>query len=379
MKQESDAPIMIIHFNPLERYPPVTNLLNFLGDNSKAPIVVVSTYNEEDSVLNDYKNAAENIIIKRTTHIHPNSASRLFNYFLFYSKCLFLLIKHQPKSVLYFESISSWAPLLYKKIRRHKVKLLAHYHEYVSKQEYRRDMRLVKSMHQMEIKMYPWAYNWISQTNEVRLEKFINDNRLEKIDQSVFHTMPNYPSKYWTKGKTVFNSANKIRLVYVGSLGYDTMYLQELTDWVRENKDFMSLDFYVYNIDEKANSFMQTINENCIRFHGGRNYNELPEILKRYDVGLIIYKPVSENWIHNAPNKVFEYLACGLDVWFSKTMTYTKTLERENVFPKIIAVDFEDLDAFDYQKVIKRDGLLHKEPDFFYEDVYGDICRCMEA
>ncbi len=377
MTKTPGSPIVIIHFNPLERYPPVTNLLNFLSVKSKRQIIVVSTCNARHSGLKNYEKRTENIIIKRSRHVNSSSVLRLFNYFLFYSKCLYLLIKHRPKSILYFETISSLAPLFYKKIKGPKVKLLAHYHEYTSVHEYKHNMRLVTLMHQMETRMYPWAYSWISQTNEVRLEKFINDNGLEKIDQPVFHTMPNYPSKYWAKRKAVFNSTDKIRLVYVGSLGYDTMYLQELADWVRKNKDYMSLDFYAYNIDERAKQFLQEQNDNCIRFHGGCDYNELPEILKDYDVGLSIYKPVSDNWIYNAPNKIFEYLACGLDVWFSRTMTYTKRLERGDVFPKIIAVDFEDLDEFDFRKAIKRDGLLHKESGFFYECVYPEIYRCM--
>ena len=377
MNKTSGSPIVIIHFNPIERYPPATNLLNFLSINSKRQIIVVSTFNARQSGLKVYEGITENISIKRSRHINSASVFRLFNYLLFYGKCLYLLVKYQPSSVLYFDTISSWAALFYKKTKRRRVKLMAHYHEYVTAAEYRHNMRLVTLMHKMETRMYPWAYSWISQTNDVRLEKFIKDNELEKTDRAVLHTMPNYPSMFWAKEQTAFNSTDKIRLVYVGSLGYDTMFLQELADWVKKHKEFMCLDFYAYNIDKKAMRFLEEQNHHCIQFHGGCDYDELPEILKSYDVGLSIYKPVSQNWIHNAPNKIFEYLACGLDVWFSNTMTYTKRLERANVFPKIIAVDFEDLDAFDFRKAIKRDGLLHQETGFFYECVYPEIYKCM--
>lgn len=254
-------------------------------------------------------------------------------------------------------------------------KLLVHYHEYVTPVEYSRNMRLVKSMHCQEIKMYSHSYHWISQTNEVRLQKMIGDNRLESTSQSVFHTMPNYPSKYWAKEKTSFNSSSKVRLVYIGSIGLDSMYLKELVEWVLSNKQSLSLNFYTHNIDAKAKIFLESINDDCIVLHNGCNYEELPTILKNYDVGLVIYKPVSENWIQNAPNKVFEYLACGLDVWFSKTISYTLSIAREKVYPKIIPLDFDNLKEFNIQKAIMRDGIHLKSNDFFYENVYGEIYK----
>src|SRR6185312_5312962 len=200
---------------------------------------------------------------------------------------------------------------------------------------------------------------------------------LESICQSVFHTMPNYPSKFWAKSKTSHGISKKIRLVYVGSLGYETTYLKELTEWVIKNKDYFTLDFYSHNIGEKAKSFLASVKEDGIQFHGSINYSQLPEVLCNYDIGLVIYKPVSDNWIQNAPNKIFEYFDCGLDVWFSKTMTYTLKLATEETFPKIISVDFENMSEFDFKKAIERERLCYKGSDFFYENIYQDILRAI--
>lgn len=371
--------IIILHFNPLERFPPALNLFSYLTANSDERFIVISSRRSNESVVGEYQNHSGNVIVKRTPAIVSNSVFRIFGYLFFYGCSFYLLVKYKPQSVLYFETISSWPALFYKKLRGNKVKLLVHYHEYNTLLEYENGMRLVKLMHQMEKKMYPYAFDWISQTNEIRLEKFINDNELENVNQSKFHTMPNYPSKYWAKGKTDFNSSDKIRLVYIGSIGYDTMYLKELTDWTILNKDKVSLDFYTDNIDDKAKDFLHSLKDDCITFHGGCDYNDLPAKLVNYDVGLVIYKPVSENWIHNAPNKVFEYLACGLDVWFPETMSYTLSKARMNVYPKILAVDFENMQDFNFQKAINRNGLLYKETDFFYENIYHDILSALSA
>jgi hypothetical protein len=367
------APIVIIHFQPLELYPPVCNLLNYLAKNSNDRILVVTTKNKKENKLGLYKNTSKSILIKRLPAIVPTSVLRLFQYFFFYANSLRLLLKHQPKSVFYFETLSSWSPLIYKKMKGSKVKLLAHYHEYSSPQEYTNNMFLVKAMHKQEIKMYNDAYQWISQTNEVRLQKMINDHHLESRDQAVFHTMPNYPSKYWVNRKINYGIFKKIRLVYLGSLGYETTYLKQLTNWVIKNKEHFTLDLYSHNIDEKAKDYLGSVHNASIQLHSGINYEELPDVLNKYDIGLVFYKPVSENWIQNAPNKVFEYLACGLDVWFSKTMTYTLSIATEETFPKIIPVDFEKLMEFDFEKAVNREGLVYKESNFFCENVYPDI------
>jgi hypothetical protein len=372
MKKEK-ASVVIIHFQPLELYPPVLNLLKYLDRNQEMKVLVLSTRNKKGSSFNLINSLSSNIEIKRTAAINAGSAFRVFNYSFFYIYSFYLLLKHKPKAVLYFETISSWPALLYKKRRGNKVNLFVHYHEYVSLDEYENNMLLVKKMHQLESKMYAKDYYWISHTNEPRMQKFMIDHRLEKVNRNIFHTMPNYPSKNWAKVKTEFGSNNKICLVYVGSLGYNTMYLKEIIDWVVLNHKTFSLDIYSHNVDEKSNKFLQTIHDNSIKFHGPCNYEELPAMLKNYDVGLVIYKPTSENWICNAPNKVFEYLACGLDVWFSKTMTYTTMIARQKTVPKIIPVDFEKLNKFDFEKAINRQGLSFVENSFYYENVYHDI------
>lgn len=379
MKKESPKrPIVVIHFHPLELYPPVCNLLNYLTKNPGSNIIVITTENDKGKKLAAYSNTSGKVLINRAPAISSKSRFRLFQYLFFYLNTLRLLIKHRPRSVLYFDTISSWPALIYKRMRGPSLQLLAHYHEYVSPNEYAGNMLLVKIMHRIEAKMYTHSYSWISQTNEVRLQKMIRDNSLENMGQSVFHTMPNYPSIDWIKNeRSFFGTPKKNRLVYLGALGYDTMYLKEVTDWVIQYKDHFTLDFFAYNIDEKAKEFLDSIQQDCIRFRGGVNYEELPHLLTDYDIGLVIYKPVSDNWIYNAPNKVFEYLACGLDVWFAKTMTFTLTLAREDVYPKIIPVDFEKLDKFNFEKAVNREGLMLKTSQYFYEGVYEEVYQAL--
>jgi hypothetical protein len=377
LKEQTSHKIIIIHFQPLELYPPVCNLLEYLSKNSANKIIVVTTENDKKKKLRPFISGSANIIIKRAFPISPNSITRFFWYLFFYLNCLRLLLKHQPKSVLYFETISSWPALIYKKMKGDKVRLLVHYHEYISPNEYVNNMQLVKWMNKLECKMYRLHFNWISHTNEMRLKKFINDNHLQKAERSIFWTMPNYPSKQWASEKKELNTSGKTRLVYIGSLGYDSMYLKEIIEWVIRNKSSLSLDFYSNNIDKKAKFFLQSIKNDSITFHGGCNYEDLPTILKSYDVGLVIYKPVSDNWIYNMPNKIFEYLACGLDVWFAKTLISTLSITRDQVYPKILPIDYQNLNNFNYKEKINRVGLCFDQPNFYYENVYAEIYKSL--
>lgn len=354
------------------------NLLNYLGDTTDTPVVVISTSDKKGSPLKPYTRKWENITVKRTPGIIPGSFLRLFHYAAFYLYNLFLLIKIKPVSVLYFETLSSWPALMYKKFRGDKVKLLLHCHEYTSPENYN-DMWLVEKMHRMETKRYSYAYKWISHTNEVRMEQFKRDNSLQDANPDIFHAMPNYPSKSWASYKNEFGSAKKIRLVFVGSLGYDNMYLQEIVDWVLSNNDFLSLDIFAYNIDEKAKYLLDSISNNSINYYKGRDYQELPVLLKNYDIGLVLYKPYNFNHINGVSNKVYEYLACGLDVWFPKDNTFMLSLVREEVYPKIIALDFKSLSNFDFKKAVKREGLNNKPGNYFYENVYEEIYKNMSS
>jgi len=371
MKRRAD--FVMIHFKALELYPPVINLLDYLGKNADEKILVISTDLPEDSHLKRYQANASNIWVKRTGSIKPGSLFRIFQYLRFYISSLLLLIKLKPAVVLYFESISSWPALMYKKILGDSVKLMVHYHEYTTVEEYAHSMRLVKRMHQLEKTMYKNSFNWISHTNEIRLQRFKVDYSLNQIPADIFYTMPNYPSKFWAAGKSKTGKSEKNRLVYIGALGYDNMYLKETIDWVLSNNQFLSLDLYANIIDTKAADFIKSIKDESINYHGGCNYADLPDVLKMYDVGLVMYKPFDENTVNAVSNKVFEYLACGLDVWFSEDMTYTSVYTRRDVYPKVLPINFNRLDDFDFKRSFKRNGLSYQPTDYFCENVYAII------
>jgi hypothetical protein len=64
-------------------------------------------------------------------------------------------------------------------------------------------------------------------------------------------------------------------------------------------------------------------------------------------------RPASSCWTP-ATKKLFEYLACGLDVIYPREMLGVRPYARAAEQPRVVAWDFEDLPRMDY----RRDGRL---------------------
>src|SRR5687768_16870080 len=117
--------IAIIHFQPLEKFPPAINLLNYFLKNAHGDIVVISTALEKTTVLKAYNPKERKLAVIRTPAILAGSVYRIVNYLYFFMCSLFTIIKLRPPVILYFESISSWPALMYKKIMGKRVRLFA--------------------------------------------------------------------------------------------------------------------------------------------------------------------------------------------------------------------------------------------------------------
>ena len=80
-----------------------------------------------------------------------------------------------------------------------------------------------------------------------------------------------------------------------------------------------------------------------------------------------MYKGHIPNYVYNAPNKLFEYLTSGLDVWYPSVMVGSDQFITIQGFPKVLSIDFNDLSKFDLSKALERTGSLN-ELSFFCED-----------
>ncbi|TXK46973.1 glycosyltransferase family 4 protein [Pontibacter qinzhouensis] len=366
--------IALIHYQPLEYYPPVTNFLDYLEKNlnHNIELKVFSSKNQHQRATH----VSEKIVIKRSPFPKKNESSVVSFlkqiYFNIYT--LLQLLNYKPDTILYYETYSALPAFFYLRFINKKAKLLIHFHEYFSKDWYEGGMKLVKLYHRIEVNfLFKRAYS-ISHTNEYRMKFFLADYPF--LNKDMLWVLPNYPPLVWSdqlKNKVLKfpGDEKELKLVYVGSLSLKATYIKEFCTWLASCKYKFTFDIYCFNLDPETSDYLNTLDMPQFNFYSsGIEYSGLPSVLQNYDIGVILYKGLSNNSKYCASNKLFEYLACGLDVWFSDKMLGTYPYITKKSYPKVIEVDFENLASFDVYEAFNRDGLNMKDSIFFAENVY---------
>jgi hypothetical protein len=171
--------------------------------------------------------------------------------------------------------------------------------------------------------------------------------------------MPNLPPSNWITN-TRNNHINKdetLKMVYIGALSLRDTYIESLMDWFQRLPPKKArLDLYINNTDAVTLEFLRKYESSQITLHRtGVPYDQLPLILPNYDIGLILYRCNSVNYVYNAPNKLFEYLICGLNVLYPQLMIGVAPYAREDTTPWVKPVDFNHLQDLSIEEITHRD------------------------
>ena len=340
--------IGIIHYLPLEFYPPVTNLIHLIKGHKDLEIKVWSCVNHKNRPLYP---SDDTIRISRA--VFPKSSDirvvRFFKYLLFNINCFIGLIRFNPNKICYFDSYSAWPVYWYCKLFGKNKELFIHFHEYFSPEWYKNGMTLVNYYHKLERSFLFDKASWISQTNDQRINLFVADQNGRFAKK--MRAMPNYPPENWKKKLDKRTSSDQLRTIYIGSLSLKNMYLEAYCNWVISQKGNVLLDIYAYNLDDKTIQYLRGLNSDDIVFkEKGVLYEDIPKLLSQYDVGVILYKAYSENFKFNAPNKLFEYLTCNLQVWYSTELRGIALYKSSQVIP----INFENLSTLNYKDFVNQ-------------------------
>jgi glycosyltransferase involved in cell wall biosynthesis len=370
MKNKS---LVIVHFNPVELYPPMINLLDYLGNNLQATDIFVYTNSACNDTIDQYPGKHKNISIKRYGAVGLNFSplKRYRNYFSFYYNTYISLKKIHPDWLWYFETASALPASWYMKQKKNQsTTLMVHYHEYMSPKEYKSGPLLVKWAHHAEKKLYNLVSH-LSQTNEKRMELFLKDEKIVLKDKT--YIFPNYPPKSWIDPESNHVIDFPVRVVYAGAIGFQSLFMEEFCKWVHKQNGHVCFDIYSSQDTSELEIFLSGSELKNISIKGYVEYNELPAVLKKYDVGVVLYNGHIPNYVYNAPNKLFEYLACGLDVWFPENMTGSMHLIRQNKYPRITGINFKELDKIDLKSLIDRSGLSYEPSPYYCEKIFEDV------
>lgn len=355
--------IAILHWLPAEMYPPLLNMTRYFAGTGKWELTLFTTANH----------LGRPAFEQPDVRIHRGSAPgvlgrwrRLWAYAVWQLTTLARLLILRPDVVVYIEPQSSF-PIYLLSFFRRRLPLFIHHHEYHEpKQFLRPGMTMARWFHRLEkSRLFPRAH-WISQTNEDRLRLFLGDH--PGVRPETGRVLPNYPPASWLAGpnRAWERGGLPLRMVYVGSVSLRDTFIAEMVEWVtRQPPGSVELHIYAYNLDAETREFLIRNSSVAVRFHAeGIEYDDLPHVLRDYHVGLILYRARTLNYRFNASNKLFEYLACGLDVIFPSTMEGVKPYARSDGAPRVMEVDFETGEGLQMPIPAKRgkSGIVYNVP-----------------
>jgi hypothetical protein len=373
MKRFKNFKLVVVHYQAPEHYPPLINLCNFFATKFTEDNFRVVTNGLEDSQIKIKRNQK---YFDRMVNFTKSAGRvvRLLRTLKFNIKAFLRLMVYKPENVMYYETCSAFPVFLYIFFFNRKSRLFIHYHEYTSIQQYREGMVLDKIWLYLEKNfLFKKAY-WISHTNQFRVDLFLKDYPF--IEKSKMRLMPNYPELSWinkTDNKPSIIEKKPIKMVQVGALSFQNMFAKELFDWIKSRGGAFTLDIYSFSISSEISEYLKRTENPYVFPKGPINYEELPTILPQYDIGVVLYKPYSENIIYCAANKLFEYLAFNLDVWVADNMLGAYPHRKEESYPKVCLVSFSNMQNFNWEAAINREGLPFSQPNYNMEDVYQHL------
>ncbi|HEY4290075.1 MAG TPA: hypothetical protein VGN00_23405 [Puia sp.] len=368
--------LAIIHFSPIELFPPTMNWLFFLdgaaGEDTRIRVFTMRPGDVSRKLMPE----SGKIRIIRPVRAGAKGWKAWSNYVMYYIQTIIGLLLWRPDTVLYYETLSSLPALLYKRYLNRKAGLYIHYHEYTSPAEYEQGMRMSRTLHKLERNSYKLA-DWISHTNAQRIRLFRSD--MGDTGLPDLYELPNYPPISWEPTGQRNLSAGPIKVVYVGALSLETMYIAEFAEWVTAQHGKVTWDIYSDNISDETRAYLLSLGVSTIRFREAVDYQALPQVLAAYDIGVILYKGHIPNYVYNAPNKLFEYLACGLDVWFPNVMEGIDPFVTSGTYPKVLSLDFTSLASLDLSAATARSGMSHRPSAYYAEKVLPGLLEQMRT
>lgn len=324
--------IVVVHFQPLEGYPPVMNVIQSLVHDNIS-IAILSTGSSENWFN------PNSVQIFRLGSYLGNSIKRYVCYLKFNFLGFWKLFKLTPSFVICYET-GSIGPVYLYKLLKPQTAVFLHHHEYESVSEKESFSKYQKLLGKLESKLFK-DLNWLSHTNTDRLEMFKSDNAISEAKK--LHIFPNYPSMQWAGAAILKKREDEIKvlkLVYVGSLGLHTTYIADVISWVAAQNGKATLTIYSQNLENAVTELINNADPTHVLLKPSISYFHLPEVICQFDVGLVLYNGHVPNFVMNVPNKVNEYLACGLNVWYSDVLVTTQTFSKENPDYPLFAVDF---------------------------------------
>jgi hypothetical protein len=336
--------IAYIHVLPLEYYPPATTTLDILSRQPGWEVRAWSSRNTRDAT--EWRSA--HAVVQRPTQGSTTSPlpRRIAGYLNWHLRTARHVSRWKPDVVISIEPHSALATWLYYHVFRGNARLFVHHHEYYAPEDLKSaGMRLVRSTRRLERGDLFNRAEWISQTNEYRLHLLKQWNSNVADDKG--RVLPNYPPEEWIQRARRLkpkSEERRTRFLYLGSASLEDTFLGEVSEWIAARPENATLHVTGNNIAPGVWDKLRSLNASNITLdEAGWPYELIPERLSAFDVGLVLYRGITQNFVYNVPNKAIEYLAGGLEVWYPPEMRAMVGFRSEHPHLRIREMNFLDL------------------------------------
>jgi hypothetical protein len=264
---------------------------------------------------------------------------RMPGYLAWHMRTAREIARWHPHVLISVEPHSALAVWMYYKLFRGSAPLFIHHHEYYAPEDFgAAGMRVLRLVAPLERKNLFGRAVWVSQTNDERLALLRSWN--PQIRSTAARVFPNYPPEDWiARARSHARDSrdsrdSRLKLVYVGSASFEDTFIREIAEWVSQRRDRVTLSVAGNNVSPAVWQWLSELGaSNIDRNERGVPYENLPGYLANFDMGLVLYKGNTQNFVHNIPNKAIEYLACRLGVLYPPQMTAMKNFHER--FPEL--------------------------------------------
>ncbi len=346
----ADAPafrLAYVHVLPIEYYPPATNTISILAERPGWNVRVWTSANARGGAAWSHPG----LDVRRPFFGKPHRAltGRIAGYLQWHITTALELARWKPHAVIAVEPHSALGVWIYYRTLGGGAPLFIHHHEYYAPEDYARPgMRLLAAAQRIEQDSLLAGARWVSQTNATRMQLMLSTH--PKIVPATAHVLPNYPPSEWVaaaaRQPSRARANDRTRLVYVGSASFEDTFIREAAQWVAANPERLSLHVVGNNVARDVWDWLSSLRAtNITTDPGGIDYPDLPALLAQHDVGLVLYKGNTLNFVHNVPNKAIEYLACGLEVWYPPEMKEMRVFGAAHPNLRTREVNFSELSS----------------------------------
>lgn len=363
MKGDRSKEICVLHYLPVEEYPPLQNLMLAFCEQKEMNVVIFSGSLEANKCYS--RLLADNI----TAFFFPYSKTGGWR-----SKCDFVSFIRKETVSRRFDCVfafgDEFSGLVGSRMSA-KVKAL-HLHElppqsriwnkYVSK-----SLLLELVLLKLVIKQF----DWVSQVTPKRAELF--SRRFKVQCRNLF----NYPSASFASNIPERAVNDKLKIVYVGSCNPVSIQVSILSMLSK----LYGVELSVLPTNSEGLDYIAGLDG--VQILRRVPYSELPNLLGQFDVGLVLYNGHSDNMRYGVPNKLIEYLRCGLHVVYHSALESVTDFVRAHQLNSVVhilpnsTVHQVKFIENDLSKRVKSFGLAMHE--FTFEQEYQELFEFLSS